>query len=171
MFSDKSVYLFLLATSLGLISVGTAFTTPSFAGVNTRRTVFGVASTPLYVSDEEAAVSTTMDENVDAPVDLQEEASAATIPEISSEEAHTDVVGNVDSLDASPELTPEEQAAANKRKVERERHTLFVGNLPFGTFHGNDHDRYVWLRRKDVFLFCIGELTHRYLSSLRYSRR
>lgn len=33
----------------------------------------------------------------------------------------------------TPELTQEEREAANsKRKVQRERHTLFVGNLPFG---------------------------------------
>jgi hypothetical protein len=34
-----------------------------------------------------------------------------------------------------PELTAEEEAAASaKRKIQRERHTLFVGNLPFGMF-------------------------------------
>ena len=31
------------------------------------------------------------------------------------------------------EMTPEEAAA--KRKVQRERNTLFVGNLPFGTYY------------------------------------
>jgi len=35
--------------------------------------------------------------------------------------------------DATPELLPEEEAARSKRKIARERHTLFVGNLPFGT--------------------------------------
>jgi len=34
--------------------------------------------------------------------------------------------------DATPELLPEEEAARSKRKITRERHTLFVGNLPFG---------------------------------------
>jgi len=33
--------------------------------------------------------------------------------------------------EATPELTPEEEASRNKRKIQRERHTLFVGNLPF----------------------------------------
>lgn len=45
-------------------------------------------------------------------------------PELTSEEKASET--------AFPELTAEESAA--KRKVQRDRHTMFVGNLPFGMF-------------------------------------
>lgn len=54
--------------------------------------------------------------------------------ETATEPAASDAVAAVEAPASSsePELTAEETAA--KRKIQRERHTLFVGNLPFGGY-------------------------------------
>ena len=63
-----------------------------------------------------------------------------TAEEATSTTAADAVAANVASPDTAAatgstefEMTPEEAAA--KRKVQRERNTLFVGNLPFGKFN------------------------------------
>ena len=160
-----SVILLIAAASLA-----SAFTVPSFVGV-TRRTTFGVASTPLYVSDEEASATeegkledaTPTSEDGSTPDLLPEEVEATA-----TEEKKLEDVTTTSQAEATPELLPDEveasvteeekleeatptsqeettpellpaeveaaAASATKRKIERERHTLFVGNLPFGTF-------------------------------------
>ena len=72
----------------------------------TRRTC--VASTPLYVSDEQETPAVVEE-------DKESEGLASSTEVLAEEAAPTD-----------------EEASSNKRKVQRERHTLFVGNLPFG---------------------------------------
>jgi len=126
-----SVILLIAAASLA-----SAFTVPSFVGV-TRRTTFGVASTPLYVSDEEASATeaTATEEKKLEEVTTSE---AEATPELLPDEVEASVTEDTSQEETTPELLPAEveaaAASATKRKIERERHTLFVGNLPFGTF-------------------------------------
>ena len=111
----RFVAIVLLATcSVCFIGTASAFTTTAF-GVTTsfsrlvaqtRRTC--VASTPLYVSDEQETPAVVEE-------DKESEALASSTEVLAEEAAPTD-----------------EEASSNKRKVQRERHTLFVGNLPFG---------------------------------------
>jgi len=126
-----SVILLIAAASLA-----SAFTVPSFVGV-TRRTTFGVASTPLYVSDEEASATeatATEEKKLEDVTTSQAEAA----PELLPDEVEASVTEDTSQEETTPELLPAEveaaAASATKRKIERERHTLFVGNLPFGTF-------------------------------------
>ena len=81
--------------------------------------------------------------------EVETSASEAEIaPEVAT------VSGDDDSNPAAIELTPEEAAA--KRKIQRERYTLFVGNLPFGTlFHSYYSDCGLFVLDCCVFDLCI----------------
>lgn len=99
-----------------------AFVTPSprrgvasFGGVATRQ--------PLFVASEETAEETVAPEEV---VEEVAEDAVAAATEVAEE-----VAAVVEEVAASSEDDEE------KRSVVRPRHTIFVGNLPFGTYLWN----------------------------------
>lgn len=81
---------------------------------------FFAASVPVFMSETAETAAAASDNEVSA----SEEATVVEIP-VSSETESS-------STESNFEMTAEEAAA--KRKIQRERYTLFVGNLPFGTF-------------------------------------
>jgi hypothetical protein len=78
-------------------------------------------------------------------ISRQQRTFFASAPVVFMSETAEEATTASDATDATPtdtapvaastefEMTPEEAAA--KRKVQRERNTLFVGNLPFGTLN------------------------------------
>jgi hypothetical protein len=122
-----------------VVSLTTAFTVPMRGTTFRQRTAF---ASSVYMSDAETKEAETA-----SPPELTVEETA--LPVVAVGETAAPVAVAVVEDTAVPERTAEEQAAAPavaqdsalemtaeekaaKRKVQRERHTLFVGNLPFG---------------------------------------
>ena len=138
----------LAATRLAAISLA-AFTpllaeafvvrSPSctMAGALVQQTRFGRASPPFVLSDM-------IESSEDTPPELLVENEADAViesPEDSQREEEETIESS--SEDSAPEMAVEEEEAEeeeassseeHKRIVTRERHTAFVGNLPFGRF-------------------------------------
>jgi hypothetical protein len=108
--------LFLFAISVcSLVTAFSIYAPLQKTSISSRQHFFA-ASVPVFMS-ETAETAATSDNEVTASSIETESASAETSTEVGGE--------------SSFEMTPEEAAA--KRKIQRERYTLFVGNLPFGT--------------------------------------
>jgi hypothetical protein len=119
--------LFLVAVTL--CSMVTAFSihAPLQKASISSRPHFFAASVPVFMS-ETAETAATSDNEVSASAEVESLSEPVELPAEPVAEIAPDVEG-----ESSFEMTPEEAAA--KRKIQRERYTLFVGNLPFGTFH------------------------------------
>jgi hypothetical protein len=124
MSASQTLCLLLAVTVVSLTT--TAFTVPMRGTSFRQRTAF---ASSVYMSDAETKEAETA-----SPPELTVEET--TLPFVAVEEtAATPVVEDTTTAAAAAaqlEWTAEEKAA--KRKVQRERHTLFVGNLPFGAF-------------------------------------
>jgi hypothetical protein len=97
--------------------------------ISRQQRTFFVSSVPVFMSEtassppDETVVATDATVAATVPTEVHEEIG----PIITNDDSTTTTIATT-----TTELTEEETAA--KRKVQRERNTLFVGNLPFGTF-------------------------------------
>lgn len=133
------ITIFVLSLSLAVVTVS-AFVAvgprpASIWGATTNRA--SVVSSPLWVLMSEADATNT------APPPLIEEEVSPVVDEevpapIIAEETPSPVIAEHVSpvvVDSTEEISVTQTDESNQsRKVERERHTVFVGNLPFGTY-------------------------------------
>lgn len=103
---------------------------PTFTTGLVQQVRFGRVSPPFVLSDM-------IESSEDTPELVATEEGEVESPEDTPELAAEEETKEVESSEDSSEVVMEEDASGtedSKRVVARERHTAFVGNLPFGRF-------------------------------------
>jgi hypothetical protein len=130
--SIQQIAILLSTTLMIVIITSEAFlilphgSTPAATVSRQYRTVY--ASAPVFMSETAETTPSTSDVTTDVASSTD---SVEAVQETVIEEVISDTTT---AMSSSNELEMTAEEAAAKRKVQRERYTLFVGNLPFGTF-------------------------------------